>query len=87
MPGDQSLDQEDPLKEDVATHSSIPAWEIPRTEEPGRLQSTGLQSQTRLSDHKLFLVTWCSQSPSNDQPSPPPTRGAPCQSRCPATLK
>ena len=30
------------------THSSIIAWEIPRTEEPGRLQSIGLQSQTRL---------------------------------------
>ena len=46
MPGDQSLDQEDPLKEEVATHSSIPASEIPRTEEPGRPQSTGLQSRT-----------------------------------------
>ena len=33
------------------THSSIPAWEIPRTEEPGGLQSTGLQSQRRLSTH------------------------------------
>ena len=30
------------------THSSIIAWEIPRTEEPGRLQSIGSQSQTRL---------------------------------------
>jgi len=32
----------------MATHSSILAWEIPWTEEPGRLQSTGSQSQTRL---------------------------------------
>ena len=35
----QSLDQEDPLEKEMATHSSILAWEIPRTEEPGGLQS------------------------------------------------
>ena len=35
----QSLDQEDPLKEGMATHSSILAWKIPWTEEHGRLQS------------------------------------------------
>ena len=40
------LDQEDPLEKEMATHSSILAWEIPWTEEPGRLQSMGLQSQT-----------------------------------------
>ena len=34
---------EDPLEKEVATHSSIPAWRIPWTEDPGRLQSTGLQ--------------------------------------------
>ena len=39
----QSLDQEDPLEEGVATHSSILAWRIPWTEEPGGLQSMGLQ--------------------------------------------
>ena len=39
----QSLDQEDPLEKEMATHSSISAWEIPWTEEPGRLQSMGLQ--------------------------------------------
>ena len=39
----QSLGQEDPLEKGMATHSSIPAWRIPRTEEPGRLQSMGLQ--------------------------------------------
>ena len=40
-----------PLEKDMFTHSSIPAREIPRTEEPGRLQSMGLQEcQTRLSD-------------------------------------
>ena len=45
-----SLGQEDPLEKGMATHSSILAWEIPWTEEPGRLQSMGLQSQTQLSD-------------------------------------
>ena len=36
-----------PLEREMATHSSILAWEIPWTEDPGRLQSTGLQkSQT-----------------------------------------
>ena len=34
----QSLDGEDPLEEEIATHSSILAWEIPWTEEPGGLQ-------------------------------------------------
>ena len=36
-----SLGQEDPLEKEMATHSSILAWEIPRTEESGRLQSMG----------------------------------------------
>ena len=40
----QSLDQEDPLEKKLATHSNILAKELPQTEEPGRLQSTGLQS-------------------------------------------
>ena len=40
--------QEDPLEEEMATHSSILAWKIPWTMEPGRLQSTGLRSQTWL---------------------------------------
>ena len=39
----QSLGGEDPLKEEMATHSSILAWRIPWTEEPGGLQSTGSQ--------------------------------------------
>ena len=37
------LGQEDPLEKEMATHSSILAWKIPRTEKPGRLQSMGLQ--------------------------------------------
>ena len=39
----QSLGQEDPLEEDIATHSSILAWRIPWTEDPGGLQSIGSQ--------------------------------------------
>ena len=47
----QSLGWEDPLEEEMATHSSILAWEIPWTEEPGGLLSIGSQkSQTQLSD-------------------------------------
>ena len=44
----QSLDWEDPLEEEMATHSSILAWEIPWTEEPGwELQSMGSQRVRR----------------------------------------
>ena len=39
----QSLGQEDPLEKEMATHSSILAWRIPQTEEPGGLQSMELQ--------------------------------------------
>ena len=39
----QLLGLEDPLEEEIATHSSILAWKIPWTEEPGRLQSMGSQ--------------------------------------------
>ena len=39
----RSLSQEDPLKKEMATHSSILAWRIPWTEEPGGLQSSGSQ--------------------------------------------
>ena len=39
----QSLSEEDPLEEEMATHSSILAWKIPWTEEPGGLQSVGSQ--------------------------------------------
>ena len=40
----QSLGQEDSLEKEMATQSSVLAWDIPGTEEPGRLQSIGLQS-------------------------------------------
>ena len=41
----QPLDQEDPLEKGMTAPSSILAWRIPWTEEPGSLQSMGLQSQ------------------------------------------
>ena len=46
----QSLGWEDPLKKGMATHSSILAWEIPWTVEPGRPQSPGSQTQTQLTE-------------------------------------
>ena len=47
----QSLGKEDPVEKGMATHSSILAWRIPWTEEPGMLQFMGLQkSQTQLSN-------------------------------------
>ena len=46
----RSLSREDPLEKEMTAHSSTLAWKIPWTEEPGRLQSMGLQSQTRLSN-------------------------------------
>ena len=56
----QSPGWEDPLEKEMATHSSILAWRIPWTEEPGGLQSTGLQSWTR--QHRC---TWTSTSINN----------------------
>ena len=44
----QSLGQKDPLEKGMANHDSILAWRIPWTEEPVKLQSMGLQSQTQL---------------------------------------
>ena len=46
----RSLGQEDPWEKGMTTHSSILIWRISWTEEPGRLQSMGLQSQKRLSN-------------------------------------
>ena len=46
----QSLGQEEPLKKAMSTHSSILAWRIPWTEEPGRLESTWSQRVTQLSN-------------------------------------
>ena len=52
----RSLGQEDLMEEGMATRSSILAWRSPWTVEPGRLQSMGSQSQTRLSDFTSQLI-------------------------------
>ena len=51
-----SLGQEDSLEKEMATHSSILAWRIPWTEEPGGLQSMGSQSRKRLSNFTFTFV-------------------------------
>ena len=57
----QSLGWEDHLEKEMAAHSSTLAWRIQWGEEPGRLQSMGLQSRTQLSEkhfkvHKMYLL-------------------------------
>ena len=52
----QSLGWEDLLEKEMATHSNILAWKIPWMEEPGRLQSMGWQSRTRLSNFTHILM-------------------------------
>ena len=47
----QSLAQEDPLEWDMATHSSILAWKIPWTEEPGRLYRPGSGKESDMIEH------------------------------------
>ena len=68
----QALGQEDPLEEGMATHSSLLAWRILCTEEPGGLQPMGLQSGTRLStlgfpsqrtESRFFLRRVCTTPP------------------------
>ena len=60
---DPFLGQEDPLKEGMATHSSVLAWRIPRTEEPGGLQSMGSHrvrhdwSSLAHVHHSLFFIS------------------------------
>ena len=58
----QSLGREDPLQKEMAAHSRILAWRIPPTEETGRLQFTGLQSQTSLSVHTVSFSLMFSRS-------------------------
>ena len=53
-----SLGWKDPLEKEMATHSTILAWRIPWTEEPGELQSMGLQSKTKL---KQLSMHTCSK--------------------------
>ena len=53
----RSLSQEEPLEKEMATHSSILAWEISWTEEPVRLQSLGSRkSQTSLNNNKVLII-------------------------------
>ena len=59
----RSLGQEDPLEEGTATYSSVPAWRIPWTEEPGRLQSIVSQRVVHncVMFHKcmsLYTIRW-----------------------------
>ena len=61
-----SLGWEDPLEKEMAGHSSILAWKIPRTEEPGGLQSMGL-----IKESDTHLVTK-QQLPLNSIPPAPP---------------
>ena len=51
----RSLGGEDPLEKEMAAHSSILAWEIPWTEDPGGLQSMGLQRVRHLIDTANFV--------------------------------
>ena len=48
-----TLGQEDPLEKSMAVHFNILAWRIPRTEEPGGLQSMGSQKSQRLNSNKM----------------------------------
>ena len=54
----QSLGWEDPLEKEMATHSSTLAWRIPWTEKPGRLQSMGQQSRTRLREFTFTFTVY-----------------------------
>ena len=60
----QSLGWEDPLELEMAIHSSTIAWKIPRTEEPGRLQSMGSQ---RVGQNKWQLLKEKLKSPMNSR--------------------
>ena len=67
-----SLSQEDPLEEEMATHSSIFAWRIPWTEEPGGLQSLGLQRVghnlvTKQQQYSLIYTLWWRSTNSRGQ--------------------
>ena len=57
----RSLGQEDPLEKEMATHSSILAWKVPQTKEPGGLVQRVAKSWTQLSTLSTFLgrSKWC----------------------------
>ena len=50
---------EDPLEKEMVTHSSILAWKIPCTKEPGRLQSMGSQNYPKLKERYTLLSRFC----------------------------
>ena len=54
----QSLSWEEPPEKEMATHSSILAWEIPWTEEPGRPQSTGV-AESAATERIVMLISVC----------------------------
>ena len=55
----QSLDRKDPLEKGMATHFDILAWRIPWTEEPGELQSTGLQKSDMTEQLNKNITSCC----------------------------
>ena len=65
------LGQKDPLEEAMATHSSILAWEIPCTEEPGRLQSIGSQRVSHDSSNLAHTNATTLSGAQNLQPHAP----------------
>ena len=70
-----SLGQENPLEKEMATCSSIPAWEIPQTEEPGGLQFTGLQ---RVGNYSCLAAIHHSLQDKRFEKMPP----IPCPAHC-----
>ena len=71
-----SLGQEDPLEEEMATHSSLPGWRIPWRENPGGLQSVGSQRVRHdwATKHMIHLKEWFSATDSFATPPSPGTR-------------
>ena len=67
----QSLGQEDPLEKRMATHSSLPAWGVPWTEEPGKLQSVGL-SELDTTDRLTLSLSGSAGLLSEDSDNCPP---------------
>ena len=55
----QFLGLEDPLEKEIATHSSVLAWEIPWTKQPGGLQSMGLHTTEQLNNNNVMYCIVC----------------------------
>ena len=54
----RSLGQEDPLEKEMATHCGILAWRISWTEDPGRLQSTGVAKESNTTEQLMPTIKW-----------------------------